>query len=185
MKRDIAGVTAAVSSMPARALRHERKSMLNRKCVGTRWRCAEGHEWVTSHCDHAWFPVPFKCPECGKYAVAHRGEWKEETVTVLSLFATGSCCSIRDHEVISGWKPRQGGPIGTRSLDEIMALPTAQEMWMEQERYRRNRMQTIVPVQKATPVKKASTPQEVAKFCSRRLEECSELLHKLLARIGA
>ena len=44
-------------------------------CIGTRWRCMEGHEWVTAHCDTAWFAISIMCRECGKAAVAQRGEW--------------------------------------------------------------------------------------------------------------
>lgn len=46
-----------------------------RLCIGNRWKCDNGHEWVTTHCDAAWFAMPTTCPECGKTATAHRGEW--------------------------------------------------------------------------------------------------------------
>jgi len=45
-------------------------------CVGTRWKCGKGHEWVSAHCDCGWFMVPTTCPECGETATAHRGEWR-------------------------------------------------------------------------------------------------------------
>jgi hypothetical protein len=45
-------------------------------CVGNRWKCANGHEWVTAHCDTAWFTMPTTCPECGQIATSHRGEWR-------------------------------------------------------------------------------------------------------------
>jgi predicted amidophosphoribosyltransferase len=46
-----------------------------RLCVGTRWKCDNAHEWVSAHCDSAWFQMPTTCPECGRTATAHRGEW--------------------------------------------------------------------------------------------------------------
>lgn len=47
-----------------------------RMCVGNRWKCDNGHEWVTEHCDTTWFCMPTTCPECGQTATAHRGEWQ-------------------------------------------------------------------------------------------------------------
>ena len=47
-----------------------------RLCIGNRWKCDNGHEWVTAHCDAAWFAMPTTCPECGQTATAHRGEWQ-------------------------------------------------------------------------------------------------------------
>jgi len=46
-----------------------------RLCIGNRWKCDNGHEWVTAHCDAAWFAMT-TCPECGQTATAHRGEWQ-------------------------------------------------------------------------------------------------------------
>jgi hypothetical protein len=47
-----------------------------RVCIGTRWKCDSGHEWVSAHGDRIWFQMPTACPECGQQATAHRGEWK-------------------------------------------------------------------------------------------------------------
>jgi hypothetical protein len=47
-----------------------------RICIGTRWRCSEGHEWVSAHGDTCWFQMPTTCRECGKQAIEHRGEWR-------------------------------------------------------------------------------------------------------------
>jgi len=53
-----------------------RRIMELRLCVGNRWKCDNGHEWLTVHCDNAWFQMPTTCPECGQTATAHRGEWQ-------------------------------------------------------------------------------------------------------------
>ena len=45
-------------------------------CVGTRWKCDNGHEWVSAHGDAIWLAMPTTCPECGQSATAHRGEWQ-------------------------------------------------------------------------------------------------------------
>ena len=47
-----------------------------RLCIGNRWQCDNGHEWVTAHCDAGWFDMPTTCPECGQTATAHRGKWQ-------------------------------------------------------------------------------------------------------------
>ena len=47
-----------------------------RLCIGNRWKCDNGHEWVTAHCDATWFAMPTICPECGQTATALRGEWQ-------------------------------------------------------------------------------------------------------------
>ena len=47
-----------------------------RVCIGTRWKCENGHEWVSMHGDRIWFQMPTTCKECGQQATAHRGEWK-------------------------------------------------------------------------------------------------------------
>lgn len=47
-----------------------------RVCIGTRWKCDNGHEWVSAHGDKIWFQMPTTCRECGQQATAHRGEWK-------------------------------------------------------------------------------------------------------------
>ncbi len=44
------------------------------QCFGTRWKCANGHEWVTAHGAAAWFTMPV-CRECGQAPVVQRGEW--------------------------------------------------------------------------------------------------------------
>jgi len=46
-------------------------------CVGTRWKCGNGHEWVAAHGDCIWFAMPV-CPTCNLPAIAQRGEWREE-----------------------------------------------------------------------------------------------------------
>jgi hypothetical protein len=53
-----------------------RKLLGLRMCIGNRWKCDNGHEWATSHCDAGWFDMPTTCPECGQTATAHRGEWQ-------------------------------------------------------------------------------------------------------------
>ncbi len=46
-----------------------------RMCIANRWKCEKGHEWVTAH-GGVWLQMPTTCPECGRQAVAHKGEWE-------------------------------------------------------------------------------------------------------------
>ena len=68
-----------------------------RLCIGNRWKCDNGHEWVTAHCDATWF-WPTTCPECGQTATAHRGEWQtlrewssDKAHSCPKRYAPGNC----------------------------------------------------------------------------------------------
>jgi len=68
-------MSALASSDFAGLLESLSKMIGMRICIGNRWRCPDGHEWISVHCDAAWFRMPTTCRECGKQAIEHRGEW--------------------------------------------------------------------------------------------------------------
>lgn len=69
--------TASGAQVPCISLLDLFRRLLGlRLCIGNRWKCDNGHEWVTAHCDTTWFCMPTTCQECGQTATAHRGEWQ-------------------------------------------------------------------------------------------------------------
>jgi hypothetical protein len=46
-----------------------------RICVGNRWKCDNGHEWLSCH-GGVWLAMPTTCPACGQPATAHMGLWQ-------------------------------------------------------------------------------------------------------------